>query len=279
MAWSGREDAAFKVYRKRLKEFDVIHDCSHRKVAGRLKSNLPQIAILWHAWSMGGVNYPEPKYNLMAVGKWHAEEMARQYNQATKYVYWGIDDEFYKPAENQQIGDYYLTIGHPHPFKGTLDAIRMCLATKSKLKIIGGQIPGEDNSYANQCHAMCDGKMIEWIGEVSHERKRDELAGAVALLHPIQQDEGGSLTIAESLSCGTPVIATHRGEYPEMVPNTVGVTCRSEPEFEKILSQKNALLSFDRKKIREYAVQKFGMATCLKNYMQVYKEVSEGLRW
>ena len=275
-----REDKAYKVYRDRIKDFDVVHDLSHKKVAGRLNSNIPQISVLWHAFSYGQGNYPEPKYNLLAVSKWHAECMKEQYKQEVKYVTWGVDTEFYKPT-GQPVGDYYLFIGHPAPTKGMHEAISMCLKTGQKLKIIGGQVPNDTAGvqYRDRAIAMCDGKQIIWLGEVSNARKRDELAGAKALFFPVQQVEGGSLTIEESLACGTPVLTSTLGAYPELVPSEVGVCCKSEPEYERILATPRWTDGYDRGKIREYAVREYSMQRVVNQYLALYVEVAAGARW
>jgi len=40
---------------------------------------------------------------------------------------------------------------------------------------------------------------------------------AYALLHPINFDEPFGLSVAESMLCGTPVIAFNRGSMPELI--------------------------------------------------------------
>lgn len=49
----------------------------------------------------------------------------------------------------------------------------------------------------------------------------DVLAGARALLFPIEWDECFGLVAIEALACGTPVIATPRGALPEIVRHGV----------------------------------------------------------
>ena len=149
------------------------------------------------------------------------------------------------------------------------------------MKIIGGQVPNDTvgQQYRDRAIAMCDNKQIVWLGEVGNERKRDELASAKALFFPVQQEEGGSLTIEESLACGTPVLTSTRGAYPELVPSEVGVCCKSEPEYERILATPKWTDGYDRTKIREYAVKEYSMQRAVKQYLELYKQVSEGLRW
>jgi len=269
----GREDLAYKKYHKRLGEFDAIHDFSHKGILGRLKQGLPQVKMLWHAY--GG--YPEPKYNLLALSQWHAAAMKEQYKQEIMWLPMGIDMNFYKPTETH--GDYWVYTGHPAPTKGLFEAINYARKTAQQLHIIGGQVPAEGTQYRDRAMALCDGRQIVWLGEISNEKKRDELANARGFLFPVQQDEGSSLAIMEALASGLPVICSKRGAYEEMVPNTVGVCCKTEDEFLNIIANKAAVESFDRKKIREYAVSNYSLNRMCDAYISLYAELADGLTW
>src|SRR5205807_19407 len=62
---------------------------------------------------------------------------------------------------------------------------------------------------------------VEYLGEVGFRQKVDLLAGARALLFPIDWDECFGLVSIEALACGTPVIAAPRGALPEIVRHGV----------------------------------------------------------
>ena len=270
-----REDLAYKRYHKRLKEFDAIHDFSHRGLVGRLNSGLPQVKMLWHAYGA----YPEPKYNLMSLSEWHAARMKEQYKQEVAWLNMGVPTDFYKPREDGQAGDYWCYLGHPAPTKGMTEAITYARKSNQKLHIMGGQVPAEGAQYRDRAMALCDGKQIIWLGEVSNERKRDELAGARGFLFPVQQDEGSSLALMEAMACGLPCITSNKGAYPEMISKDMGVCCKTEDEYLNILANKGIVESFDRKKIREYAVSNYGLNTMCDAYIELYHELADGLMW
>lgn len=270
-----REDLAYKRYHKRLKEFDAIHDFSHKGIAGRIRQGLPQVKMLWHGYG----NYPEPRYNLMALSQWHAGAMKEIYKQEVRYLHMGVDTDFYAPKPDQEIGDYFCYIGHAVPTKGMVEAINYARKAQVKLHITGQSLPPEQAQWRERAVNLCDGKQIVWRGEVSNEAKRDELRAARGFLFPVQQDEGSSLAIMEALSCGVPVITANRAAYPELVTKDVGVCCRTEEEYLNVIANKAAVESFDRKKVRQRALDCFSLEVMVQNYLRLYGELQAGTVW
>jgi glycosyltransferase involved in cell wall biosynthesis len=70
---------------------------------------------------------------------------------------------------------------------------------------------------------------VEWPGYVPRSRLVDLYRQAVALLFP-SWDEGFGLPPLESMSCGTPVVASNRGALPE---TTGGAAILVDPEDER----------------------------------------------
>jgi glycosyltransferase involved in cell wall biosynthesis len=66
-----------------------------------------------------------------------------------------------------------------------------------------------------------DGHHIRWTGEINDETKERFLAGAAALLFPIDWPEPFGLVKIEAMSSGTPVIAFRSGSVPEVVDDGV----------------------------------------------------------
>ena len=64
-------------------------------------------------------------------------------------------------------------------------------------------------------------RMVEFIGEIGDSQKAAFLAGAHALLFPIDWPEPFGLVMIEAMACGTPVIAFSRGSVPEVIDDGV----------------------------------------------------------
>jgi glycosyltransferase involved in cell wall biosynthesis len=68
---------------------------------------------------------------------------------------------------------------------------------------------------------MLDHPLIEFIGEINEDEKREFLGKARALLFPIDWPEPFGLVMIESMSAGTPIIAWRRGSVPEIIADGV----------------------------------------------------------
>ena len=64
---------------------------------------------------------------------------------------------------------------------------------------------------------LFDDPLIEFLGEVDEQQKRHLLAGAYALVFPIDWPEPFGLVMIEAMACGTPVIAYNRGSVAEII--------------------------------------------------------------
>ena len=138
--------------------------------------------------------------------------------------------------------DYYLFIGRLIERKGYQIAADVCKALGKRL-VVAGQ--GTPPAYG------------EYVGVVGTEERARLMGGAIASFVPTIYTEPFGLVVAEAMACGTPVITTDWGAFPENVVHGVnGFRCRTLQEF---IDAAVAAPSLDRKAIREYAVDRFGL--------------------
>jgi glycosyltransferase involved in cell wall biosynthesis len=97
------------------------------------------------------------------------------------------------------------------------------------------------------------------------------LAGARALIYPVQTAEPFGLVLAEAASCGTPVAALHRGAVQEIVED--GVTGGVFDSLDTLVAGLSRVLSLDRQRVRARAVERFGVERMVDDYLAVYERL------
>ena len=182
-------------------------------------------------------------------------------------VYNGINprDFTFCPA----VGDYLLYFGRIHPDKGTREAIDIALKAKMKL-IIAGYIQDNDY-YKREVHPFVDGRQIAYVGNADPVQRDKLLGQAYALLHPINFEEPFGLSVAESMFCGTPVIAFNKGSMEELIEHgKSGFLVRNVDEALAVLPRIGEL---DRSGCRQHALSRFSIEKSTDDYVEVYKKV------
>jgi glycosyltransferase involved in cell wall biosynthesis len=161
------------------------------------------------------------------------------------------DFEFKKEKQ-----DYFLYIGRMIRRKGILIAIETCRAIGAKLILAGQGGRQEGNTvYGEDFSATYDN--MEYVGFADKKKRSDLMSNAKATWLATEYLEPFGGTSIESLFCGTPVIVSNYGVFPETIAHgVVGYRCQTLDQF--VWAAKN----IDRIKpetCREYAVKNFSM--------------------
>lgn len=191
-------------------------------------------------------------------------------NEELKYtanVYNGINPD--KFTLNEKHGDYLLYFGRIHHDKGTRESIEIALKANMKL-IIAGFI--QDESYYNHyIKPFIDDEQIIYAGNADSDERDKLLGGAYALLHPINFKEPFGLSVAESMFCGTPVIAFNKGSMPELIEDKkTGFIVNNVQEAINIIPQ---VKTINRKYCRQWAQSRFSTNKMTNDYIKVYEKV------
>ena len=119
---------------------------------------------------------------------------------------------------------------------------------------IAAKIPQRrDRLLQGAAGAQIDGR-DRVVGEVDDTKKQPFLAGAAALLFPIDWPEPFGLVMIEAMACGTPVIAYRSGSVPEVVED--GVTGFVDGEAQAIEAI-GRLGQLDRSEVRAVFERRF----------------------
>jgi glycosyltransferase involved in cell wall biosynthesis len=144
------------------------------------------------------------------------------------------------------------------------------VARRSGLRLLLAAPP---NDYYDEVVApLVDGQTVAFAGEVSPGEAAALLAGARALLYPVQAAEPFGLVLAEAMSCGTPVAALGLGAVGELVDD--GVTGRIFPTVDALVDGLPRVLALDRQRVRARAVERFSPARMVDEYVSVYRQLA-----
>ena len=176
-------------------------------------------------------------------------------------------------------GGYLAFLGRLTYNKGVDIAIKSAIKSGKKL-IIAGNIPNETGAkdyFRKEIKPFLDDDLISWIGPVNDSQKQKLLANASALLFPIRWDEPFGIVMAESLACGTPVIASSRASAKEVINNgKTGFLCdssSSEPNIDSFVKAIKNISKIDRNSCRTIAENKYEIKMLAPKVL----EIMEGL--
>jgi glycosyltransferase involved in cell wall biosynthesis len=223
--------ALLEAIAQRVEDFDVVHshiDWLHLPLLSRLgvpflttmhgRLDLPGLADVVRQFSDASfVSISDNQRLPLAGANWRGT------------VHHGLPADLFRPSSKQ--GSYLAFLGRLTAEKGPDRAIRIAHATGMQLRIAAKLPRGERRYFKERLEPQIDGTQIRLIGEVNDEAKQPFLAGAAALLFPIDWPEPFGLVMIEAMACGTPVIAWPRGSVPEVIEDGVtGFIVESEAD-------------------------------------------------
>ena len=216
-----------------VRECDVVHD---HTVMGPLHSaNYPDLPV---ATTIHGPFNDEltdlyratsGRVPLIAIS--HAQHRAAPDLPVARVIHHGVEAAQFPFGDGagDAEGPYVLFLGRMADDKGCHRAIEV--ARRAGFRILMAakmREPWEMQYFADKVEPLL-GPDAVYLGEVSHERKLELLAGASALLFPIRWNEPFGMVMIEAMACGTPVLAFPEGAAPEVVTDgTTGFLCADE---------------------------------------------------
>ncbi len=258
---------------ERSGDFDIIHyEAAYypMSLAFVRLSPIPIVQTLHHSPSVEEVKlwsrYPEAPF--VAISNEQARLLAGLNVVAT--VLHGIDTGSFTLRERPD--DYLLFLGRFTEGKGVLQAIEIAKRVGMRLILAAA----EDDYYREHVAPHVDGRRIVYFGEADHAAKDKLYGGARALLYPIQAREPFGLVLAEAMACGTPVAALDRGAVREVVDD--GLTGVVFGDLEQMVNDLSRVFDLNRRRVRERAVERFGIERMVDEYIEVYRRLLDGVR-
>ncbi len=173
-------------------------------------------------------------------------------------------------------GKYLVFLGRISPEKRPDRAIEIALRAGIPLKL-AAKVDVVDQEYFDAAvKPLLDHPLIEFLGEIDDIQKGELLAGALALLFPIDWPEPFGLVMIEAMSAGTPVIAWRNGSVPEIVdPGVTGFIVQCVDEALEAVNQVSTL---DRLKVRKRFNDRFTIGRMAETYLMLYRRLAEHAR-
>jgi glycosyltransferase involved in cell wall biosynthesis len=206
-----------------------------------------------------------PQVHLVAVSEFQSRMYGDRAN--VELIPHGIDAHAFPFGEGD--GGHLLFLGRMIEDKGPAQAMEIARATGMRLVLAG---PAEEG-FHEKVAPQVDGHQITYVGRV-HPDERDELlAGAGALLYPLQYPEPFGLVVAEAMACGTPVLAVSLGAVPELVEP--GVTGYLADSWEGLIDLVPRAFALDRRAIRDRAIERFDYRLMVDRHEALYRRLVE----
>ena len=259
-----------EVYRQ-ADNFDILHfHLDYLPASLFSRQRVPFITTLH-----GRLDLPElqpvyarlPEQNLVSISD--SQRLPLPQGNFIATVYHGLPLELLRPMP--VTPQYLAFLGRICPEKRADRAIRIAAAAGEMLKL-AAKVDKIDAAYfAAEIAPMLNGH-AELIGEINDAEKPAFLAGAKALLMPIDWPEPFGLVMIEAMACGTPVIAYDHGSVPEVIEDGVtGFIVRNEAEA---VAAVRRLGTLDRRVIRQRFEARFSARRMAEDYVGVYESLT-----
>jgi glycosyltransferase involved in cell wall biosynthesis len=172
------------------------------------------------------------------------------------------------PADRR---DYLAFVGRIAPEKRPDLAIEIARRAGMRLKIAAKVDRVDQEYFETVIVPLLATPGIEFVGELGEADKMAFLAGASALVFPIDWPEPFGLVMIEAMTCGTPVVAFRRGSVPEVIED--GVTGYIVEDVAEAVDAVSRLDRLDQGRIRAEFRRRFSAESMADGYVALYRKL------
>jgi len=258
---------------QRASQFDIVHfhvDYLHFPITSR--ESFAHVTTLHGRLDLPDI---EPIYSrfrhVPVVSISRAQRAPLPYVAWQATVHHGLPDAMYRA--NRRGGDYLVFLGRISPEKRVDRAIEIARRAGRKLVIAAKLDRSDRDYYREKIEPLMKQPHVEYVGEIDERGKQELLAGALALVFPIDWPEPFGLVMIEALACGTPVIAWRCGSVPEVIDQGVtGFVC---DDLVSAVAAVDQVGSLSRETCRRVFEDRFSAPRMAEDYIEVYRRLVE----
>jgi glycosyltransferase involved in cell wall biosynthesis len=254
-----------------LASCDVVHD--HTVVGPAYAERLPWLPVV--TTNHGPFDeelldvYRAVAHRVPVIAISHAQAATARGLPLAGVIHHGIDVDRFPVGTG--AGGYLLFLGRMTPDKGAAEAIAVARRAGIPLVLAAKMREPAERAYFDERIRPLLGSGVDFVGEVGGTDKLDLLAGAAALVNPIQWDEPFGLVMIEALACGTPVLSTARGAAPEIVD--AGVTGCLGADEDDLVAAAGAIGDLDRVACRAAVAERFSTARMVEEHLDLFARI------
>ena len=255
--------------------FDVIH--AHSAVAlacARLVPDVPVVYTLHHERDVQLSSFYAHCRHVHYVAISQDQRRREIPLDQVDVIHHGLSPDAYDWTQ-EPAGDYVCFVGRFSRVKGPHTAIDVAARAGVPIRVAGGVHPPDEPWHRAHLRDRLAAPHVSYLGVIGLDQKRPLLRDARALLAPIEWNEPFGLILIEAMLSGCPVIAFGRGSVPELVEHGVtGFIARSADEMADLIRRGGPVDSFDRRRCRIRAVQRFSRGRMVAQHVALYERVT-----
>lgn len=257
--------------RRRANEFDMIHFHVDMLQFPLFEDLFPKCVTTMH----GRLDLPDfhpihrafPGMPLISISDQQRRPMPPVNWVST--IHHGLPQELY--SFERHADGYLAFLGRIAPEKRPDRAIEIAKRSGTPLKI-AAKVDAVDRDYfTSTIEPMLDHPLIDFIGEIDDAKKGEFLAGASALLFPIDWPEPFGIVMIEALASGTPVIAWREGSVPEVIEH--GVSGMIVSSLDEAVEAVGLIHLLDRRAVRDCFEMRFTAPRMASDYIETYERL------